>query len=77
VLLVPGLAQAQDFGVMESAETINRGDFKLKGNPMFIIGRDDGDNETGIPLSPGFDVTVIGIRLTANRLELYGAVDFA
>jgi hypothetical protein len=138
MVLVPALAQAQDFGVMESAETINRGNFKLKGNPMIVIGRDDADNETGVALSAGygftrrldaeakfgfydglilfggdveinllsvlrqqpfdlsfgaglhignadndfsdtraFDITVIGSRLIANRLELYGALDFA
>jgi hypothetical protein len=138
MVLMPALAQAQDFGVMESAETINRGNFKLKGNPMIVIGRDEADNETGVALSAGygftrtldaeaklafydglvffggdveinllsvlrqqpldlsfgagfhignadndfndtraFDVTVIGSRLIASRLELYGALDFA
>ena len=38
VLLSPTLAHAQDFGVMESAETINKGNFKLKVIPMFILG---------------------------------------
>jgi len=138
LLLVPALAAAQDFGVMESAETINRGNFKLKANPMFVVGRDDADNETGVALSAGygftrnvdaeaklafyegllffggdvevnvmsvarqqpldlsigggfhivnhdddfsdaraFDLTLLGSKLIANRLELYGALDFA
>lgn len=38
LLLLPTLAHAQDFGVMESAETIDKGNFKLKVNPMFILG---------------------------------------
>ena len=136
--LAPSLAPAQDFGVMESAETINRGNFKLKGNPMIIIGRDEADNETGVALSAGygftrtldaeaklafyedlmffggdvelnlmsvlrnqpldlsvsvgfhignadndfldtraFDVTILGSKLIAERLEFYGGLDLA
>lgn len=55
VLLSPVLAQAQDFGVLESAETINQGNFKLKVNPMFIVG--DGDTRTGIAAGVGYGVT--------------------
>lgn len=55
VLLLPALAQAQDFGVMESAETIDKGNFKLKVNPMFILG--DGDTQTGIVAGVGYGFT--------------------
>ena len=55
VLLLPSLAHAQDFGVMESAETIDRGNFKLKVNPMFILG--DGDTRTGIVGGVGYGLT--------------------
>ncbi len=55
VLLLPTLAHAQDFGVMESAETIDRGNFKLKVNPMFILG--DGDTRTGIVGGVGYGFT--------------------
>ena len=57
VVFMPAFAHAQDFGVMESAETINRGNFKLKANPMFVMGRDDADNETGITLGAGYGFT--------------------
>jgi hypothetical protein len=138
MLALPTLAHAQDFGVMESAQTINRGNFKLKGNPMVVLGEDDADNEVGIALSAGYgftprfdaeakfafyddlfivgadgeysllsvtrnqpldlsvgtgfhvgnhendfsdnwgiDLTVIGSKLIAEKLELYGALDFA
>lgn len=50
LLLLPTLAHAQDFGVMESAETIDKGNFKLKVNPMFILG----DNETRKGVVAGF-----------------------
>ena len=52
----PALAQAQDFGVMESAETINKGNFKLRGNPMFLFGK-DADATTGLALAAGYGFT--------------------
>ena len=55
VLLSPSIAHAQDFGVMESAETIDKGNFKLKVNPMFILG--DGDTQTGIAAGVGYGFT--------------------
>ena len=55
VLLSPVVAQAQDFGVMESAETIDKGNFKLKVNPMFILG--DGDTQTGVVAGVGYGFT--------------------
>jgi hypothetical protein len=55
VLLFPAIAHAQDFGVMESAETIDKGNFKLKVNPMFILG--DGETRTGIVGGVGYGFT--------------------
>ena len=54
-LLVPAMAQAQDFGVMESAETIDRGNFKLKFNPILILG--DDENEPGGVVGFGYGFT--------------------
>jgi hypothetical protein len=53
---VPAAAGAQDFGVMESAETINQGNFKLGVNPMFVF-PDVGDNEIGVGLRFGYGFT--------------------
>jgi len=55
VLLSPTLAHAQDFGVMESAETINEGNFKLKVNPMFLLG--SGNTRSGLSGGVGYGVT--------------------
>lgn len=59
-------AQAQDFGVAESAETIDRGNFKLRANPMFIFGKDGGDGDTGVALLAGYGFT--------DRFDLEGGV---
>jgi hypothetical protein len=56
-LLTPVAASAQDFGVLESAETINRGNFKLKANPMLIFGEGGADNTFGISLLAGYGFT--------------------
>lgn len=55
-VLVPAAASAQDFGVAESAETINQGNFKLSVNPMFVF-PDPGDNEIGAGLRFGYGFT--------------------
>jgi hypothetical protein len=55
-VLTPLTARAQDFGVMESAETINTGNFKLSVNPMFVF-PDVGDNEIGVGLRFGYGFT--------------------
>jgi hypothetical protein len=57
VLLMPGIASAQDFGVAESAETIDRGTFKVKANPMLLFGGDNLDNDVGITLLAGYGFT--------------------
>ena len=56
VVLAPAVASAQDFGVAESAETINTGNFKLSVNPMFVF-PDDADNEIGAGLRFGYGFT--------------------
>ena len=56
VVLAPAIASAQDFGVAESAETINTGNFKLSVNPMFVF-PDDADNEIGAGLRFGYGFT--------------------
>jgi hypothetical protein len=56
-LLLPAIAGAQDFGVAESAETINRGNFKIKANPMLLFGGDNLDNDVGITLMAGYGFT--------------------
>ena len=55
-VLAPAAANAQDFGVAESAETINTGNFKLSVNPMFVF-PDVGDNEIGVGLRFGYGFT--------------------
>jgi hypothetical protein len=65
---VPSIAQAQDFGLMESAETIDRGTFKLRVNPMIVFGKDDQgqDTEGGVAAMIGYGVT--------DRFDLEGGV---
>ena len=48
---------AQDFGVMESAEVIQPGNFKLTGYPMFILGEGGIENEWGGVLRGGYGFT--------------------
>jgi hypothetical protein len=55
MVLFPAISGAQDFGVMESAETIDRGTFKLRANPIVIFS--DGDNEPGIAGAAGYGFT--------------------
>lgn len=57
VLLLPATTPAQDFGVMESAETINRGNFKLSGSPMIALGQDGAENDFGVALKGGYGFT--------------------
>ena len=56
-LVLPATAQAQDFGVAESAETIDRGNFKVKINPILIFVRDGADHEPGVAGSIGYGFT--------------------
>jgi hypothetical protein len=57
LLIAPAVAGAQDFGVAESAETIDRGTFKVKANPMLLFGGDNLDNDVGINLMAGYGFT--------------------
>ena len=134
VAFAPAAAVAQDFGVVESAETIDEGNFKLRVNPMFALGKNGQDDEAGLGImagygftdrfdveggvavydgftffganaeywlvkdreldfsvlgglhfgrgdeafnTRGFDLTFIGSKHVSDRLELYGALDFA
>jgi hypothetical protein len=53
---IPGAAQAQDFGIMESAETINKGNFKLRVNPILIFGKHQ-DTRAGVAALVGYGFT--------------------
>lgn len=57
ILAGASTATAQDFGVMESAETIQRGNFKLVGYPMLILGENGADNEVGFVVRGGYGFT--------------------
>lgn len=55
LLLSPTLVHAQDFGVLESAETIDQGNFKLKVDPMFILR--DNDTQSAVIGGVGYGFT--------------------
>ena len=57
LFLIPAAARAQDFGIMESAETINQGNFKIRANPMFLLGKDGGDADAGVAVLAGYGFT--------------------
>ena len=65
---IPGTAHAQDFGVMESAETINRGNFKVMAYPLLVFGDGSADNDGGIALRGGYGFT--------DNFDLEGKVAF-
>jgi hypothetical protein len=74
--LATGTAGAQNF-LMNSAETINEGNFKISGFPTVLLGEDDADNEWGIAtrlgygFTPSFDVEA---KLAFfDGLKMYGA----
>jgi hypothetical protein len=56
VLSFSRVAGAQDFGVLESAETINPGTFKLGAYPMFVF-PDPGDTEFRFGVAFGYGFT--------------------
>ena len=66
LVLAPAAAFAQDFGVLESAETIDRGNFKIKGNPIVLFGKDGQDDEAGVALLAGYGLT--------DRVDVEGGV---
>jgi len=50
-------AAAQYIGVMQSAETMDKGTFKLMVAPILAFGKDDADNEFGIAARGGYGFT--------------------
>lgn len=77
LLMLPGSALAQDFGVMESAETINQGNFKLRVNPLLFFGKNGGDNDAGFAAMVGYGFTkkfdLEGGVSIAKDVQIYGA----
>lgn len=82
VLLLPTLSYAQDFGVMESAETIDRGNFKFRVNPMLFFGNDVSDEPQGFTFMGGYGFTdkldveagvalYDGIRVVGGNVEFW------
>jgi hypothetical protein len=67
-LAVPAAAGAQDFGVLNSAETINRGNFKLTGAPVVVFGKNGADDDVGISASGGYGFT--------DRFDVEGRASF-
>lgn len=55
--LAPAVAVAQDFGVLESAEIIDVGNFKVRANPLLIFGKDGGDSRVGAAVLVGYGFT--------------------
>ena len=73
LLFIPALSSAQDFGVMESAETINPGNIKIGAYPVIVL-PDGGDNQTGVGLLAGFGVSnSVDIE---GRVALYDSLTF-
>lgn len=66
LVMLPAISWAQDFGVMNSAETINVGNVKFLANPIIVFG--EGDNETGVSISGGYGFT--------PRFDIEGRVSF-
>jgi hypothetical protein len=58
VCLCIGLpAAAQNIGVLQSAETVDKGVFKLMGAPVMTFGKEGADDEFGISLRAGYGFT--------------------
>ena len=71
-----GSADAQNF-LMNSAETINKGNFKLCGFPTVLLGEDGADNEWGLASRLGYGFTKsfdVEVKLAKfDALKMYGA----
>jgi len=65
LFIIPTTTSAQDFGIMESAETINKGNFKLRANPMILFGKGI-DSDIGVAALLGYGVS--------PRFDLEGGV---
>lgn len=57
ILVMPVAAHGQDFGILESAETINKGNFKLRLSPLLVFGKEEEDNELGLAILAGYGFT--------------------
>jgi len=68
VACVPVPAVSQDFGIVESAETIDRGVLKLRANPMFLFGKNGQGDEAGLALRLGYGAT--------DRFDIEGGLAF-
>lgn len=77
VLALPPVAHAQDFGVMESAETVNQGNFKLRINPLLFFGKNGGDNDASIAAVVGYGFTrhfdLEGGVALGDGVQIFGA----
>ena len=73
---LPAPAHAQNF-LMNSAETINRGNFKIAAFPTILFAEGDGENETGLATRLGYGFTdrfdVEGKLAFFDGLKMYGA----
>jgi hypothetical protein len=68
LVAAPAAALAQDFGIAQSAETINKGNFKLRVNPLIVFGKDAEENRVGVAALIGYGFT--------SRFDLEGGVAF-
>ena len=68
MLVLPAAAHSQDFGILESAETINRGNFKLRLSPLLVFGKEDEDDELGLAILAGYGFT--------SNFDIEGGVAF-
>jgi hypothetical protein len=50
-------AGAQTVGILQSAETMDRGTFKLMVAPIMVLGKDGADDETGVAARAGYAFT--------------------
>ncbi len=50
-------ASAQTIGVLQSAETMNQGTFKLMAAPIMVFGKDGADNQVGVGIRGGYAFT--------------------
>lgn len=75
VMLAAGSAQAQNV-LMNSAETINKGNFKIAAFPTVLFGEDDADNEFGVAGRFGYGFTdsfdIEGKVAFFDGIQLYG-----
>jgi hypothetical protein len=77
LLVCASVARAQDFGVMESAETINQGNFKLRVNPLLTFGKGGADDDVSVAAMLGYGFTrnfdVEGGLALGDGVRIFGA----